>query len=262
MLAADGSLRGPPLNHRTLGRRSHLLIREGRRQLAISRTQPDMSSVLDPRLPSQPEPIQLKLADIGDDGCFADAIVKDGSLTDLRAGRLEFSRFTLRHVDLQGAELPRLELTDVFFDQSDLANGKWAESILFRTRFVDSRLTGSDLAGSSLRHVTFERCALDLSSFRLASFKDAAFRDCMMQEADFAGAGLSGVRFANCDLRQTQFSGAKLDGTEFRGSQIDGLRIAPENLRGVIVDSSQMTVLAWAVSKHFGIIVRDSKEEA
>jgi uncharacterized protein YjbI with pentapeptide repeats len=97
-------------------------------------------------------------------------------------------------------------------------------------------------------------------SWRFTSFKDVRFQQCILPDADFQEANLTGAVFRDCDLTRAQMSGAILLGADIRGSRIDGIGGRPEDFKGMIIDESQFGVLSWQFVKQFGIVVKNMDE--
>ena len=73
----------------------------------------------------------------------------------------------------------------------------------------------------------------------MAKFKNAVFEDCVLDEADFYQADLTGTIFSGCVLNAAQFQGTKLLKTDFRSSKIEGIKVDPMSIKGAIIDPAQ-----------------------
>ena len=158
-------------------------------------------------------------------------------------------------VDLSGTHFARLALTDVRLERCAAVNAEWPETTWRRVEIDGCQAIGLIASEARFEDVTFRECNLRLATFRFSAFKAVRFERCVMDEADFAGADLSGVVFVGCDLRNADLSTTKLIGADLRGSNLDGLRVDAPALRGAIVDPTQAVVLARAL----GLVVEWSE---
>jgi uncharacterized protein YjbI with pentapeptide repeats len=164
-------------------------------------------------------------------------------LSGQHAAGVTFTGARLTRVALGGTNLADLRLIDVQGTTCDLANGQWSESRWERTACHACRAVGLLANEASLRGVLFRDSDLRLAQFRFARCEAVRFEGCILREADFHGADLSGVVFARGDLRDADLSGATLVGADLRGSQIGGARLGVREVRGLIVDPLQLLEL-------------------
>jgi len=116
------------------------------------------------------------------------------------ASNLTIERSRLSHVGFNSTKLPGLRLVDVQLSDCDLANADWSRLFVNRVALHECRLTGFSAAEAEIRDTVFDNCKADLASVRFATFKAVRFEKCVLIEADFQGADLSGVVFKDCDL--------------------------------------------------------------
>jgi len=183
---------------------------------------------------------------------ITDFDVTHGSLEAASIDGLVLRTGHLRNVNLGGAVLERLELTDVCLTDCDMANVEFRQASMHRVQFVRCRLTGARLPETTTQDLLFRRCIGNLSQFRYARLPSCRFENCDLQEADFQGADLAGAVFSECDLRNVEMSQASLNGTDLTSSTIDGLRANPESLQGLIIEPHQ----APHVAVLFGVEIR------
>jgi hypothetical protein len=211
-----------------------------------------------PRLPAAGEGEGLAGGVVEDGGRYAGLIVARVALAAHRAENVVVRGARFLRAELDGALWPRLALSDARFELCSLANARWEKARLDRVELIECRMTGFSVAAEAeLRDVVFRDCQLALASFRFALCRRVRFERCLLGEADFQGADLTGVVFDGCDLRGAELSGATLAGADLRGSQLDGLRAGPAELRGAVVDHGQ----AIAVVHAFGLTVKAAGEE-
>jgi hypothetical protein len=178
-----------------------------------------------------------------------DARIEGVSLTDLSFGGQAakdavVAESRLRRVNLSETRLSGLYMRDVLLDHCNLANAGWERPLLKRVAFEECRLTGWSANEARWEHVGWTGCSAQYAGFRSARFKSVRFVRCMLAEADFEGADLSGSVFLDCDLTGAQLSGARLLKTDFRGSKLNQIAVGPAELRGAIIDTDQALLVA------------------
>jgi uncharacterized protein YjbI with pentapeptide repeats len=140
----------------------------------------------------------------------------------------------------------------VTFDTCDFAEAVWDKAQMARIVVVDSRLVGFKAGEARIQDAFFKDCNGTLALFWSSTFKAARFQSCVLREASFYEADISGVVFDRCDLRGADLRGAKVAGADFRGSQVEGMRVEGCDLRGVVIDPSQAVEFAGLL----GLVVR------
>src|SRR5262245_24630136 len=212
-------------------------------------------SIASPELPDEKSPGAPFEGLLGAGEHYADLVLSNQSLAGQTAARVTIQRARFQSVEMAGANLKYLRLTDTRFDHCDLANMDCSQSTLDRIELLDCRVTGVKLVDSNVKNAAFEDCKIDLAQFRVCGFKDCRFVNCNLREADFYDANLDGAVFSGCDLRGAQMFGASLKGTDFRGSQLAGLQVRVEDLQGAIIDSIQLLDLARDLARLIGLQV-------
>jgi uncharacterized protein YjbI with pentapeptide repeats len=185
-----------------------------------------------------------------------DVRVRSATLLNTDAGSGRVERAHLKDVDLGESKLRGVRLADVIGEGIDAANGDWGGAQIRRTLFSDARLTGLNLAEAHIEEVTFKACRLDYANFRHSSIEQVSFEDCVLTGADFQGSKLNTTRFFGCRLAEADFSRAELALVDLRGSQL-GFAGSVLGLGGAIIDSPQLTELAWTLAHELGIAVED-----
>jgi len=217
-------------------------------------------SISPPELPNETTAGTAFDAVLGAGEHYADVVLSNRSFSRQTAARVTIQRARFQNVEMAGANLKYLRLTDTRFDHCDLANMDCSQSTLDRIELLDCRVTGVKLVDSNVKNASFEDCKIDLAQFRVCGFKDCRFVNCNLREADFYDANLDGAVFSGCDLRGAQMFGASLKGTDFRGSQLAGLQVRVEDLQGAIIDSIQLLDLARDLARLIGLEVLEADD--
>jgi uncharacterized protein YjbI with pentapeptide repeats len=140
---------------------------------------------------------------------------------------------------LVGARLVAAHLRDVRFSQCDLSQAVLDKAALQRVEFLNCRLTGLQANDGRFQDLLLRDCHAQYASFAGGVFKGVRFERCILRDASFLEADLTGALFLDCDLANADLLGARLGGADLRGSTIDGLRVGLKEIQGVKVDLLQ-----------------------
>jgi fluoroquinolone resistance protein len=135
-------------------------------------------------------------------------------------------------------EMPGNEFEDCTFIDCNLADGDWSGYFLTDCRFVDCNLSTIKVNKSNLRSVdfvnckaigvdfsqcltslfsvSFEKCCLDYSIFIKCRLRKTKFTGCLVREADFTDADMTGAQLDGCDLKNTIFNRTNLSQADLR----------------------------------------------
>ena len=155
-----------------------------------------------------------------------------------------------------GARRAGWSLTDVAFEDCDLANLDARGSSWWRVAVRGGRLTGCALVGATLREVSFVGCSLDLAVLGGAELERVRFEGCSLAQAELGHARMKLVVFEDCDLTGADVRDARFELVEMRGCRLDGLRGASE-LRGVRMPWNDVLQHAALFSAACGVEVVD-----
>ena len=98
---------------------------------------------------------------------YADLVLSSRSFAGQTAPRVTIQRARFQHLEMAGANLRYLRLTDTRLDHCDLANIDWSQSTLDRIELVNCRMTGVKLVDCNVKNASFEDCKIDLAQFRV-----------------------------------------------------------------------------------------------
>lgn len=222
-----------------------------------------MSSALDPT-PRPPVPPRLPepLRPAGDADPEHDAVLRAAQITwdggarvDARGVRVVGGR--LDAVDLTGARLPLLDLSDVLVAGGSLANADLREAAWRRVEVRGARLTGVRLTDARLDDIVLADCRIDLAALSGARLRRVVLRDCRVAGSDLQGLAGEDLVLEGCDLREVDLSDARFTRTELRGCRLDAAR-GLERLRGVGMPFGDVLENAGAFAGHLGIRLLES----
>ena len=190
------------------------------------------------------------------DGDYDRTLISDVSLEDVSVGGSRFTETVFSGVTLDGGNLRRCRLSDVWFGESRFIAADLAESF-----FIDTWLSGCVLAGLqafsvNMRRVVFRNCKLDSVNFRDSTLTDVVFEDCVLRDTDFGGARLTRVKFPGATLTGADFTKVTCSAVDLRGATLD-IRAGYDSLRGAHIDSLQLMALAPFLAQQLGITVDD-----
>jgi len=179
-----------------------------------------------------------------------------GSCQGQKSAQVKIRESVMTSFDLTDTQLDFVEVTDIIFENCDLANAEWNWFASNRAIFSQCRLLGFKAIDSEFLSTQFDNCQMQLSQFRFAKMAGAYFEDCNLREADFSGADLTGASFVRCDLTSASFAEGKCRGLDLRSSTLDGLTVGPAEMAGVIINPFQ----AADMIKVFGVTVLDANK--
>jgi len=157
-------------------------------------------------------------------------------------------------VDLSESRLAPLELSDVRFEEVNLANAILADVTARRVEFLRCQAIGLRASLGQASDIYAEDCRFDYATFRIDQVKNALiFRRCSFREAVFVG-DLSNVVFDECEMPQVEFEATRAGGcdlTTSRLSDVSGLL----TLRGARIEAVQASFLGAQFAKEAGLTV-------
>jgi len=162
-------------------------------------------------------------------------------------------------LDLSGARLRGLRLSDVAIERGNLANTAAPELQARRIAVVGARLTGAQWTAGTIGDAAFRDCRIDLATFAGTTFERVLFDGCLLAQADFRDALLRSVRFERCDLTEADLAGVRIDCCELRGCTLDGVS-GIERLRGAAMPWADVVGHAGLLAAALGIRVLDDDE--
>lgn len=112
------------------------------------------------------------------------------SFVDMRYCMIIGARFP--HVVLRGAKLVGSRIAHSNFSSGDLKECILAQSVVFRSQFIDS-----DLLGAICNAAHFCDC-----SFRNANLTEVNFSNCILDGCDFTGATIDGIIVVHAQIRE------------------------------------------------------------
>jgi uncharacterized protein YjbI with pentapeptide repeats len=191
-----------------------------------------------------------------DDDAEWDGVEVAGDLSGRSACDLEIVGSRVIGAQLTGSTLDRLRVVDTVFERCDLSgtvidSGAWS-----RVELRDCRMSGFAASRVELRDVRFSGCRLDEASFRMTHGERVVFESCDLRGADFYETALQMADLVDCDLTGARFGRAELRGARLHGSRLDDL-VGAAALAGVVIDSAQVTPLAYGLIQALDIVVDD-----
>lgn len=125
--------------------------------------------------------------------------------------------FNLHEVNLANESLRGLNVSAVRFDQSDLRNSIFIDTVASKTSFSKSNLSCADFSGVKA----------DDANFLEADMQEFVSTKGNFRGANFTGANLRGAKFEKADLQGANFQGAGLEGTLFKACAVNEKTLLP-----------------------------------
>lgn len=218
-------------------------------------------AVQPPKLPLDELLENIGAVEFNDGRQYSNTALSHSDLSNRSHRFLSIDCMKLDRVALNGTVLSDCQFTDMVIQGVDLSNAQWLSLKINRAIFRDCKLTGFAIHDSRLANILFEGCVGELIQITASELKSCEFRNCQLPKADLRTCDLQGVRFRDCDLTGVLLYDAKLDNTDFRGSQLSGLKAFPVDLKGAIIDQEQSYELAPQLAKIIGLQIKSGNEE-
>jgi len=136
-------------------------------------------------------------------------------------------------IDINNANLSRLVLNDVKFENSNLQYVNFGKSQLNNARFINSSLTGCQFDSSSLVNSIFRNSgAINILNFEYANLDSTDFSNQLLRFPTFFRSSVKNANFNN-----TRFFRAQLNLTDLSSSNIDKAIFWESNLVYVKMDT-------------------------
>jgi uncharacterized protein YjbI with pentapeptide repeats len=183
------------------------------------------------------------------------ALVAGGDQTRV-VGEGTVERSVVQQVDLSGATLGPLGLSDTVLRDVDLSNASVQQLVLRRTEWQRCRAIGLRLSIELAADFYAEDCRLDYATVHIERVTGAAaFVGCSFREATVRG-NLSNVLFLDCDFVDTEFRAGRADRCDLRGSRFAGGR-GLLTLRGATISTDQVVSICTLIAAEAGLQVAD-----
>lgn len=171
-------------------------------------------------------------------------------------GHGSISESILSDVDLTGAELWPLRISDTRMNAVDLSNTSIQEANLRRVEWLHLRAIGLRLSAEQLEDAYFEEIRFDYATIHIERVRGiVVFRGCSFREAELSG-DLSDTVFDECEFTGAQFTARVAKDTDLRTSRLEGAR-GLLSLRGARVTATQAISIADQLAAEAGLSVED-----
>jgi uncharacterized protein YjbI with pentapeptide repeats len=210
-----------------------------------------------PAVPARLEPLELDAEALADGESFELVEVAGAALQGVDARSLGFMEARLEAVDLSGAQLTSLFLSDCELVRCNLANAKVHGGSMRRVAITGGRLTGLLWTSGALRDAGFRDCRADMASLNGATLERVTFSGCNLRDADLRGTRCKSVAFRDCDLTGADLAGARFERCEMSACTLEGLR-GVDRLRGVAMPWADIVANAATWAGQLGIRVLDA----
>jgi hypothetical protein len=152
------------------------------------------------------------------------------ALAGYRAAR---DRGEWRRLELAGADLRGVDVSELNLDECDLAG-----TLLDGARFVGASLVRSNLAGASLLGADFSYANLDRADLEGADATAASFVSATLRRAN-----LGRCKLHRADLSDADISHANLYEADLKAASLVGTLAAQANFRGSVLEDAVLTSL-------------------
>ena len=144
-------------------------------------------------------------------------------VADYKAGKFDFSRIELCHIDLQN-----VNLIEANFSCSNLKNANFTAANLDKANFIGTYLECAILNNSSLYKANFLGAEL-----REACIERSNLARANLSRTNLAGANLQASNLSGVDLGQASLQGSNLENSDLTNANLQQTNLRGANLRGV-----------------------------
>lgn len=135
---------------------------------------------------------------------------------------LDLRRTVLWGVDLEGAHLAELNLSEARLRGACFANARLMRAKLRASDLADSDFSQADLSGAVLRNAQLARIDLTGAILRGADLRGADLRRARLRGADLRETILTGATFSEAVLDDADLTGALLGDVNLQGASLEG----------------------------------------
>jgi uncharacterized protein YjbI with pentapeptide repeats len=157
-------------------------------------------------------------------------------------------------VDLTGATLWPITISDSRLKDVDLSNSSIQEANLRRVEWLQLRAIGLRLSADRLEDVYFDEVRFDYATIHIERVQGlVVFERCSFREAEISG-DLSDIVFDQCELTGVRFNAGKAAGADLRTSRLEGAH-GLLSLRGARITTAQAVSIADQIATEAGLSV-------
>ena len=144
------------------------------------------------------------------------------------------------HIDLSGADLPRLILQGANFRGANFRRADLSGADFFNADLFRANLSRANLLGARLNEVNLIKAYLRGANFTGSDLSGACLRGSNLSNADLKEADLKGADLIGACLRQADLSNADLKGADLKGADLIGACLRQAGLSGANISKSDL----------------------
>ncbi len=164
---------------------------------------------------------------------FANRELLDVDLAGIDMSGMDFRGATLSRGKFAGANFQNANLSEVDFGQADLSGADLTGAILDSASFRKAKLDGVKIAKASLVETIFSGVALAGADFSGCTGLGADFSKCDLAGCRFTGTNLPRADFSNAKLARADFAGAAIGKSLLEGVEAQEANFAGADLTGL-----------------------------
>lgn len=158
--------------------------------------------------------------------------------------RLRFSDVTFRRCTFEQDDLADSEWLDCEFQYINWSNKQIQRSLLYRCKFENCQLVGTDFFENNWRDNEVVESKADYLNLAAAKLNNCNFSDTDLKDASFQDGEITKVlKFKGGDLSHADFTETPLKQIDFSKSYFESILFTPGLLRGCKINSLQASVM-------------------
>lgn len=150
-------------------------------------------------------------------------------------GQTRFERLDLRHLSLEKANFPFIEMVECNLQGVNLSASFFPGATFDLTRLRQSWLNKANLIGSTFVRADLSGAQLNQAMLSGAQFTGANLSEACLAEASLSGCDLRGTNLKRANLRGASLQGANLQGADLRNADLTGADLTGANLLGTLM---------------------------
>lgn len=157
---------------------------------------------------------------------------------------MKFDEVKFERCIFECSKLVKKEFLDVVFQNMDVSNLEFDESLFQRVDFRNCKLIGSSFYKSKLKYVIFQESILRYANFSNTNLEHVSFNSCELVEASLLASEYKELKFDHSQITKLDLRETKIKGLDVSTCEFDSLLVDMRDLNGLKIRFDQAAVIA------------------